>query len=292
MTSADSLRFAIYARVSTEAQEAGGESLSTQVKQMRRWVTSIGGTVAKEYQVQESAMPGQERPSLRRLFSDASMGLFDAVMVVALDRLSRDTGKNTVIETNLRTFGLRLFEKATESNLYTPEGKLTRQMQSVIGEFTVNRLKWAAAASRLERAKRGWPHGEKVPYGRRLLTATDRRASEAVWHLDPEAQTRVARMYHLYIDRGVTFAKVGAELGMNPETIRRILVEQSGSEWVRHFTDPATGQKVEVRTAIPALLDAAQQGRIRDRAKQNQLERAGWTKRSREYPLSGFVRPD
>jgi len=111
------LRFALYARVSTENQKEEGESLDTQIKMMREWVESIGGVASKEYKVQESATAGNDRPSLREMFTDASKGLFDAVMVVALDRLSRDPSGSPYIEKNLRDFQLRLFEKTSESNL-------------------------------------------------------------------------------------------------------------------------------------------------------------------------------
>ena len=290
MNTTKGLRFALYARVSTENQKEEGESLDTQIKMMREWVNSIGGVVSKEYKFAESATAGNDRPSLREMFTHASKGMFDAVMVVALDRLSRDPSGSPYIEKNLRDFQLRLFEKTSESNLRTPEGKLTRQMQSVIGEFAVNRLKWAAAASRLERAKRGWPHSGMLPYGRRVVKVKDRRNQDAQWELDPTTSLKAHEMYRLYIDEGLTFADVGRRIKMNPETVRRILIEQSGGVWVREFTDPASGEVVTVNTEIPPLFDDEQKSKLLARAKQNQLERAGWENRRRDYPLSHFIR--
>lgn len=290
MTMEPKSRFALYARVSTEAQEADGESLEAQIKQMRVWVAALGGLVVKEYRAQESAMTGSERLSLSTLFGDASKGIFDAVMVVNLDRLSRDPGRSSAIENNFRLLSLRLFEKTTESVLHTPEGKLTRQMQSVIGEFAVNRMKWAAAASRLERARKGWPHGKELPYGRTVSNPKERRSGVAVWVLDPVTYPNVQKMYDLYIERGLTFADVGRALGMNPETVRRIMIDQAGAEWVRSFKDPAIDQHVEVRTSIPPLFTASEVAKIAARAKQNQVERAGWANRKRDYPLSQILR--
>jgi hypothetical protein len=77
---------------------------------------------------------------------------------------------------------------------------------------------------------------------------------------------------------------------MNPETVRRVMMDQGGPEWVRSFLDPATGEQVEVRTAIPRLFSDAQMLRLQERAKQNQLERSGWIGRKRDYPLSQYLR--
>ena len=50
------LKVAIYARVSTDAQEDEGQSLTTQLEMMRSAVARIGGTVIKEYAVQELSL--------------------------------------------------------------------------------------------------------------------------------------------------------------------------------------------------------------------------------------------
>jgi DNA invertase Pin-like site-specific DNA recombinase len=282
------LRFAIYARVSTEAQEDQGQSLATQESMMREHVARMGGTVAHVYRVQESAMPGEERTSLSQLLSDAAKGSCDAVMVCKLDRLARDIQVFTHVENHLRDFGILLFEGAEEHNLRSAEG--TRGMQALIGEYSVNRLKWAACASRLERAQRGWPHSGLLPYGRCFDRKADKRTGNAVWFLDPAKAKLAADMYGMYVDEHANLAQVGKRFGTNPETVRRIFMEQGGSVWKRDFVDPVTGKRVQVETPIPPLFTDAQIERLRERAKQNQLERAQWVRREREYPLSLFVR--
>ncbi len=284
------LRLALYARVSTEAQEEDGQSLTTQIEMMREAARRLGATVAAVYQVQESAMPGRERPSLTRMLRDAAAGSFDAVMVCKLDRLSRSVEVLTHVENSLRTFGIQLFEGRDEHNLRSAEGRLNRGMQALIGEYSVNRLKWSACASRLDRARRGWPHSGTVPFGREVSKVRDRKNLDAVWTLDPAKAEVAAEMYRLYIGKGLNLAQVGKQVCMQPETVRRILMNQGGPEWVRTFLDPATGERVEVTTAIPPLFTAQQIARLHERAKQNQVERANWPGRTREYPLSGYLR--
>jgi len=284
------LRIALYARVSTEAQEDEGQSLSTQVAMMTEAVARLGATVAEVYQIQESAMPDKERPSLTSMLKDASLGRFDAVMVCKMDRLSRSIAVWNHVENSLRQFGILLFEGQDEHNLRSAEGRLNRGMQALIGEYSVNRLKWSAAASRLERARRGWPHSGMVPFGRMLKDVKGRKDADAEWIFDEPKAKLAAEMYSLYVGQGLSLGQVGARVSMNPETVRRVMMDQGGPEWVRSFLDPATGVQVEVRTAIPRLFSDAQLLKLQERAKQNQLERAGWAGRKRDYPLSLYLR--
>jgi DNA invertase Pin-like site-specific DNA recombinase len=284
------VRIALYARVSTEAQEEEGQSLSTQVATMQEAAVRIGAEVVQVYQVQESAMPGQLRPSLTRLMKDAAAGNFDGVMVCKLDRLARAIDVLTHVENQLRQFGIDLYEGADKHNLLSAEGRLTRGMQALIGEYAVNRLKWSACLSRLERAQRGWPHSGALPWGREIVKIKDRRNADAQWRLDEHKAEIAQELYKCYIEQGSNLAQVASRFHMNAETLRRILVDQSSGVWQRSFLDPTTGQHVTVCTRIPQLLSDEQIARVKERAKQNQLERAGWTAKRREYPLSHYVR--
>jgi site-specific DNA recombinase len=283
-------RVALYARVSTEAQEEEGQSLSTQIATMQEAAARVGTVVVEVYQVQESAMPGQPRPSLARLMKDAAAGKFDAVMVCKMDRLARAIEVLTHVENQLRQFGIDLYEGSDKHNLLSAEGRLTRGMQALIGEYAVNRLKWSACLSRLERAQRGWPHSGALPWGREVLKIKDRRNADAQWLLNEDKARIAQEMYKCYIEEGSNLAQVASRFHMNAETLRRVLVEQSSSIWQRSFLDPTTGQQVTVSTRIPPLLSDDQIARVKQRAKQNQLERAGWTTRRREYPLSHYLR--
>ena len=284
------IRLALYARVSTEAQEEEGQSLETQISMMREASSRMNASIAKVYRIQESAMPGSERQSLTAMLRDASNGLFDAVMVVKMDRLARSIEVLRHIEAKLSAFGVLLYEGAEEQNLRSAEGRLNRGIQALIGEYSVNRLKWSAAASRLERARRGWPHSGMLPFGRVVVHSKDRRNQDAVWSLDKQKSELALDMYRLYVDEGLNLAQVGKRVGMQPETLRRILTDQSGPIWSREFTDPATGERVQVHTQIPPLLAPEQIARVKERARLNQIERNGWDTRCRDYPLSQYIR--
>jgi hypothetical protein len=64
---ANNLRFAPLVRVSTEKQSEKGESLRTQVSQIKLYVQSLGGRIQNncwQYCGQEHATPEQERKNL------------------------------------------------------------------------------------------------------------------------------------------------------------------------------------------------------------------------------------
>jgi DNA invertase Pin-like site-specific DNA recombinase len=285
------IKIALYARVSTEAQEDEGQSLGTQVSLMQAAAARVGAHVVRIYQIQESAMPGQPRPSLTQLMKDAAGGQFEAVMVCKLDRLARAIDVLTHVENQLRQFGIDLYEGVDKHNLISAEGRLTRGMQALIGEYAVNRLKWSACLSRLERAQRGWPHSGSLPWGREVIKVKDRRHADAQWVLNPQKAQQAQEMYASYMAGGLNLAQAAAKFGMHAETFRRILADQSGGQWERDFLDPTVGQKVKVITPIPPLLTDDQIAKVRERGKQNQMERVGWAGgRQREYPLSHYLR--
>jgi hypothetical protein len=78
------LRFAAFARVSTERQAEQGESLRTQRAQNAKNVELLGGTVVGWYGGAEHATAGWEKKEMLRLTADAAKGKFDAVIIAYL----------------------------------------------------------------------------------------------------------------------------------------------------------------------------------------------------------------
>ena len=84
------LRFALLTRVSTEAQQARGESLKVQERQIEAAVRQLGGVIVARYAGQEHGMPGHERRIFERMLADAIAETFDAICVMDTSRWSRD----------------------------------------------------------------------------------------------------------------------------------------------------------------------------------------------------------
>jgi putative DNA-invertase from lambdoid prophage Rac len=79
------VKVVIYARVSTDEQSA-----DNQVAQLKTWATSRGWDIVAVYMETESAWKAGHQHELSCLKADAARRKFDAVLVWALDRLSRE----------------------------------------------------------------------------------------------------------------------------------------------------------------------------------------------------------
>jgi DNA invertase Pin-like site-specific DNA recombinase len=78
------MRIAVYARVSTEGQDA-----QNQIIEMRQFAAKQDWQIAREYVDHESGAKG-DRAQFQQMFADASRRKFDLVLFWALDRLSRE----------------------------------------------------------------------------------------------------------------------------------------------------------------------------------------------------------
>ena len=82
------MRVAIYARVSTEAQEARG-TIGSQVAALRERVAAEGHEVVSEFLDDGHSGGRLDRPGLDSLRDAAEAGLLDAVWCLSPDRLAR-----------------------------------------------------------------------------------------------------------------------------------------------------------------------------------------------------------
>ena len=79
------MRVVVYTRVSTTLQET-----ENQIRELQAWADRRGFRVVGNYREEESAWRGGHQRELAKLVSDAAKRRFDAVLVWALDRLSRE----------------------------------------------------------------------------------------------------------------------------------------------------------------------------------------------------------
>jgi DNA invertase Pin-like site-specific DNA recombinase len=80
------MKVAIYARVSTRDK---GQDTENQLRELRQYAESSGWTVAHEY-IDHASGKSDERDELQAMLSDADKRKFGALLVWALDRLTRE----------------------------------------------------------------------------------------------------------------------------------------------------------------------------------------------------------
>jgi site-specific DNA recombinase len=145
-------RAAIYARVSSAAQRER-HTIESQLGVLRRHVREQGWTIANEYiDDGRTAKTGKlgAREGYARLARDAELGLFDVLVVVDVDRLTRteDPVERAQIVAPFRSRGI---------DIVTPSGG-RQDLRTLIGEMTFSmKAMFAAEENRLrsERIKAG-----------------------------------------------------------------------------------------------------------------------------------------
>jgi DNA invertase Pin-like site-specific DNA recombinase len=88
----DSIRIAVYARISTRDK---GQDVENQLAQLREFARRQGWQITAEYIDQASAKNG-DRAELQRMFRAASRREFDHLLFWSLDRLSREGVSRTL----------------------------------------------------------------------------------------------------------------------------------------------------------------------------------------------------
>ncbi len=132
-----SIRVALYLRVSTSQQETDNQRLALEAECQRR-----GWEVVGVYEEEESAWAGGRQTELRRAFHDAQRGMFQVLLVWALDRLSREGAAAMIIA--VHRFGKAGVQVISHSEAWTQVG----------GEYVELLLAFAGWAAKVESDKK------------------------------------------------------------------------------------------------------------------------------------------
>jgi site-specific DNA recombinase len=157
------VRAAIYARFSSENQSAS--SIADQIEVCSRYITKNGWTMVTTYS--DTAMSGASRfrPGYQQLLADLDCGLFDVVVVEALDRLGRKLADIADLHDRCTFAGITL--------VAVNVGEITAMHIGMLGttaQLYLSDLKQKTWRGQLGRALQGKVPGGKA-YGYDLVTA-------------------------------------------------------------------------------------------------------------------------
>lgn len=165
-TQNDNLRAATYLRVSTEDQ-VSGYGLDVQRERCKAQIVAKGWELVGEYTDEgiSGTKDESKRPALAQMLQDAAAGKFNAVVILALDRLGRKT--NIV---------LSLVEKLTQANVAivsckesldtaTPQGQFVLTMFAALAQLERDLIVERTTAGRNIRGKRDGEKGGRMPLG-------------------------------------------------------------------------------------------------------------------------------
>lgn len=284
-------RAAIYARVSSEEQ-VENTSLDLQVARCTDFCRSRGWPVVAEFVEEGVSGARQQRPQLDRLLDLVRAGEVDTVVVLKLDRFSRDRAH--LFDWLAEFARLRVaFVSVTEAfDTSTAHGDA---MVGMLGVFAQMERRVIADRTRagLEARLRagGWGGGDNAPYGYRIV-GQDR---EAHLEVDPHEKRLIETAVSLLLDQGLTSGQAAARLnamGLTPrqaalwtsQNLRNLLRRnQFDGVWV--FGKPAKRVKRDapITVQVEPILPPERVAAVRAYLDRTALVRG----KANTHPLSG-----
>jgi site-specific DNA recombinase len=128
------MRVAIYARVSTEAQEARG-TIGSQCAALRERAAAEGHELVAEFLDDGHSGARLDRPGLDALRDAAEAGLLDAVWCLSPDRLARVYAYQVIVLDELARHGVAVLFADAPALDDDPQARLLTQVQGVIAEY-------------------------------------------------------------------------------------------------------------------------------------------------------------
>jgi len=155
-----------YCRVSTLEQRKKGYGIDIQVREIERFAREHGWQVAECYKDEARSGIDERRKALRRLLRECKAGTVEAVIVAALDRLSRSLRFAENLFYEFERWGVKVC--IVDMPHYDGNDRkevLIRQIKAAIAEENRKEIIERLKKGREERARKGKMSGGVLSYG-------------------------------------------------------------------------------------------------------------------------------
>lgn len=151
---------ALYSRVSTLEQANNGYSLNAQKEQLENYAKAMNYSVVSQYSDGGNSGGNMDRPELQRMLNDIELGNIDIVIVVKLDRLSRNQ-RNTLylIEDMFQKHDVGFISLQESFDTTTSFGRAMIGIISTFAQLERDTIYERMFMGRKERAKKGLYRG-------------------------------------------------------------------------------------------------------------------------------------
>jgi site-specific DNA recombinase len=163
-------RFAWYGRLSTKDKQDPTLAFPSQRQACAAKAEQLDGRITAEFTDQETGRR-DDRAGWGDLVREAKQRearRFDAVLIYATSRLSRDLFRALAYERELSRAGVDVFYALAAGDQTTPEGRLIRHMFQALDQFEVEKLGREVCRGQAENTRQGYGNGGRAPYGYRL----------------------------------------------------------------------------------------------------------------------------
>jgi site-specific DNA recombinase len=207
---------AIYARVSTLQQEQEA-TIESQVAELERFAGEKGYRLLREYYFLDQAVSGAKlaRPGLDRLRDLASEGLFETVLCLSPDRLSRQYAHQWILLEELKRVGVKVIFVNQPSMEDNPQGQLLLGIQGLFSEYERAVITDRLRRGKLHRVRQGSLVNPVPPYGYQYIPVSEPNGGHWVEHL-VEAEG-VRYIFKAYTERGLKIGGIVDELRCNAQ---------------------------------------------------------------------------
>lgn len=191
---------AIYCRVSTQEQAAEGYSIGEQQSGLSIFCAAHDWKVAHVYSDPGYSGAKLQRPAIQQLIRDCSYGLFDAVLVYKLDRLSRSQ-KDTLylIEDIFNANRVGLVSMCENFDTQSPFGRAMIGILSVFAQLERDQITERMTMGRIGRAKAGYFAGGSRPPIGYVYTKTA-GSDKQMLAIDEYEAAQVRKIFSLFLE--------------------------------------------------------------------------------------------
>lgn len=198
----DKIPAALYARKSADETMSPSSDTGNQVEEIKLWAEQNGFTIVAEY-IDEGVKGWTiDRPGLKAIKSAIreKPRRFDALIVSAWDRLSRDVGDAFLLTGELEAFGVRLIS-VRQGDPQDENAKLGMAMYFLLSMLENKTRGGHTLAGSKRWASEGYAPGGSAPFGYYRKRVKDTKGVERVRYAPDTEQAGIVRdIYRWYAD--------------------------------------------------------------------------------------------
>ena len=202
---------AIYCRVSTEEQKEG-RTIESQIKELEDFAQINSHVITARYIDEGWSGSILNRPELDRLRDGADKGLFEAVLVNDVDRLSRELAHLGIIKKDLEKKNVKLVFKKLPNN----GDPISNFMVNMLGSFAEFERELIADRTRRGRRYkvevRKLIQGNTPPYGYTYVKKDKEKGIEGHYEINEKEAHVVKMMFDWVIKDGISQREVARRL--------------------------------------------------------------------------------